>query len=90
MVLGLEMGANDYIPKPFSPRVLAAKVKAFLRETSKTTFKEGDLAIDFSNQIVYCKDRTVKLTQTEFRILRTLVENKNKVLGRKEILERGL
>ncbi|MBP8613114.1 MAG: response regulator transcription factor [Candidatus Atribacteria bacterium] len=87
MVLGLEMGANDYIPKPFSPRVLAAKVKAFLRETSKTTFKEGDLAIDFSNQIVYCKDRTVKLTQTEFRILRTLVENKNKVLGRKEILD---
>lgn len=86
MVLGLEMGANDYIPKPFSPRVLAAKVKAFLREGAKTTIQAGDLTIDIGNYIVYCKDKPVKLTPTEFRILRVLVEGKGKVFSRDELL----
>uniref|UniRef100_A0A7C4U1D7 Response regulator transcription factor n=1 Tax=Caldisericum exile TaxID=693075 RepID=A0A7C4U1D7_9BACT len=86
MVLGLEMGANDYIPKPFSPRVLAAKVKAFLREARQTSIQAGDIAIDIANYLVYCKDRPAKLTPTEFRILRILVEGKDKVFSRAELL----
>lgn len=86
MVLGLEMGANDYIPKPFSPRVLAAKVKAFVREGKKTTIQAGDITLDIANYIVYCKDKPVKLTPTEFRILKVLIEGKGKVFTREDLL----
>ncbi|MGC8575489.1 response regulator transcription factor [Caldisericum sp.] len=86
MVLGLEMGANDYIPKPFSPRVLAAKVKAFVREGKKTVIQAGDVTLDVANYLVYCKDKPVKLTPTEFRLLKILIEGKGKVFTREELL----
>lgn len=87
IVLGLESGAKDYIVKPFSPRVLAAKVKIFTKEPLREALvKIGDLTVDFIKYEVYCKSERVSLTLTEFRILKTLFEDEEKVFTRDELL----
>ncbi|NCO27928.1 MAG: DNA-binding response regulator [Caldiserica bacterium CG02_land_8_20_14_3_00_36_38] len=87
VVLGLENGANDYVVKPFSPRVLAAKVKVFTREKEeKSLLEKGVLKIDFLKYQVFCKDIKLVLTPIEFKILRALVEHEDKVFTRDEIL----
>jgi phosphate regulon transcriptional regulator PhoB len=94
-VVGLEMGADDYLSKPFSPRELVARVRAILRRVDGNTTKEappaydkGGLKIDFATYEVFVRGKTVKLTLKEFELLRFLVQNPNRVLSRDQLLDR--
>lgn len=94
-VVGLEMGADDYLVKPFSPRELVARVKAVLRRTEQQStfsdtelFEKGPLRINFSTYEVSVKEKPVKLTLKEFELLRFLVQNPNRVLSRDQLLDR--
>jgi phosphate regulon transcriptional regulator PhoB len=94
-VVGLEMGADDYLAKPFSPREMVARVRAILRRVEAVTagdgavcYDKGPLHIDFSNYEVSVKGKSVKLTLKEFELLRFLVQNPNRVLSRDQLLDR--
>ena len=84
-VAGLEQGADDYLPKPFAPEELVARLKALLRrETPKTGRKLqlGPLTVDFEGATVRDGDTPLNLSVTEFKLLRTLAEAEGKVLSR--------
>jgi len=91
-IVGLEMGADDYLPKPFSPRELAARVKAVLRRVSKAelpaVWRCGVLSVDWDRRIVKIKQKAVSLTPKEFDLLKALVEAAGRVLSRDAMLER--
>lgn len=94
-VVGLEMGADDYLSKPFSPRELVARVRAILRRANGAAAKEippaydkGGLKIDYSTYEVFARGKAVKLTLKEFELLRFLVQNPNRVLSRDQLLDR--
>ncbi|MCX5678609.1 MAG: response regulator transcription factor [Candidatus Omnitrophica bacterium] len=91
-VVGLELGADDYVTKPFSPRELVARIKAVLRrgkgkETLPEIFRTGELTVDFSKIRVMLKDRPVELTAKEFELLKTLVRSGGRVLSRDYLLD---
>jgi len=94
-VSGLDLGADDYITKPFSVRELAARVRAVLRrrmggtELSTHVFQGARLFADFDAVAVSVDGEPIRLTRREFELLKCLVENRNRVLSRERLLERA-
>lgn len=90
-VLGLEMGADDYVTKPFSPRELVARIKSILRRTKgeplEQVIKIRDLVIDKEKYTVYVKGEPKKLSRIEFKLLVYLAERPNKILNRDHLLD---
>jgi len=96
MVVGLQMGADDYIPKPFSPRVLVARIKAMLRRMSdlqqSSAAKEevrtfGDFNIDLLKHKILVNGQEVRLTSIEFNIVEFLSRSPGRVWSRQQILD---
>lgn len=95
-VLGLELGADDYILKPFSPAELVARIKAVLRRSAagnnagnpggQKIYSSGALNVDMTKHEVRLKGKAVELTATEFRLLAALVGSPSKLFGRQDLL----
>ncbi|MGY4831201.1 response regulator transcription factor [Sphaerotilaceae bacterium SBD11-9] len=98
-VVGLELGADDYLPKPFEPRELAARLQTILRRSRSGGAANGDnqrthklsfdgLVIDLQRREVQCQGRAIELTGTEFELLAMLAREPGRVFSRDEILNR--
>ncbi len=91
-VVGLELGADDYVAKPFSPKELVARVKAVLRRArpaeGPAVFNVGGLRADFGRRQVAVAGELVPLTPKEFDLLRALIEARGRVLSREHLLDR--
>ena len=94
-VLGLELGADDYMTKPFSIRELSARIKAILRRTASRanasseaakTVQIGALTVDFDSYMAHVKGEEVKLSHKEFEVLHYLYDHRNKVVSREDLL----
>ncbi len=90
-VLGLELGADDYVTKPFSPRELVARVKSVLRrgqeKPKERVFKVGILEVDTAKHLVTLKGKNVELTSKEYDLLKALMEAEGRVLSRDYLLD---
>jgi two-component system alkaline phosphatase synthesis response regulator PhoP len=93
-VIGLSVGADDYVLKPFSPRELTARIKAALRRIKGSSPASGDILsfkhirIDAAARQVSVDDNSIELTAIEFDLLKTLAENRGRVLSREQLLEK--
>jgi DNA-binding response OmpR family regulator len=89
-VLGLEVGADDYVTKPFSLREVRARIKAVLRRTQgdvAEVYRFGDVEVDFARGELRRAGRAVETTQLEFKLLGALVKNRGRLLSREQILD---
>ncbi|MBN1440371.1 MAG: response regulator transcription factor [Anaerolineales bacterium] len=93
-ILGLELGADDYVTKPFSPKELVARVRAVLRRSETTRagtpgdlLRAGDLRIDLVRREVRIRERQVELTATEFELLSTMARQPGRVFTRAQLLD---
>jgi two-component system alkaline phosphatase synthesis response regulator PhoP len=98
-VVGLEVGADDYVPKPFSLRELEARIKAVLRRqllekkahdeaVQQTVIQQGDIIMDLKNRILKIGSRKVDLTPKEFELMKLFLQNPGKAYSRDELLEK--
>ena len=96
-VIGLELGADDYLPKPFSPRELMARINAVLRrsapegksgkaEDEGMLLRVGDLVLNKAKQTLVREGEEIPLSSTEYRILKAMMENPNRVLSRDQLM----
>ena len=90
-IAGLEMGADDYVVKPFSFKELMARVRAVLRRVEKDTgeknYEDANLTVDFADMRVECGGNGVKLTRKEFALLENLIKNMGRVATRQQLLD---
>ena len=96
-IIGLELGADDYIPKPFNGREVVARIRALLRrrawdtsQTESTILAAGDLRFDIDRRLFTRSDQEIELTPTEFNLLKILMQNPNTTFHREELLEKAL
>ncbi len=92
-LIGLELGADDYVTKPFSPRELVARVRAVLRRTEgervvEQTITVGDVSVDLERHAVTVRGEAVELTPTEFDLLAVLIQNPGRVFTRMQLLDK--
>jgi two-component system OmpR family response regulator len=87
-VIGLERGADDYMPKPYDPRELVTRIKTILRRTNAVVEKveNGDFVVDKKGHTIRFKNRTLELTAAEFDVLEILINNKNSAISREQLL----
>jgi two-component system phosphate regulon response regulator PhoB len=90
-IVGLELGADDYIPKPFSPREVVLRVKAVLRrhqqeESASERLDSGGIGLDIAGHQLFIRGKEIALTATEFRLLRLLLERAGRVQTRGQLL----
>jgi len=88
-VIGLERGADDYMPKPYDPRELVTRIKTILRRVQTTTPKKVDheiFKVDIKAHTIYFKEHLLDLTAAEFDILSMLIQHKNSALSREQLL----
>jgi two-component system alkaline phosphatase synthesis response regulator PhoP len=91
-IAGLDLGADDYIAKPFSVRELLARVRAVMRRVDDETpahYEDGRLTIDFDDVRASCDGTNIKLTNKEFLLLSTLAKKKGRVITRQQLLDQG-
>ncbi|HAM73494.1 MAG TPA: DNA-binding response regulator [Verrucomicrobiales bacterium] len=91
-VLGLELGADDYVTKPFSPRELVLRVRGLLRrgqpaDEAEQVIHAGDLAVDVPRHQVTVKGKRIDLTATEFKLITTLAQRRGRVQSREQLLQ---
>jgi two-component system, OmpR family, alkaline phosphatase synthesis response regulator PhoP len=94
-IVGLELGADDYVPKPFNPRELVARVRAVLRRASSETapprvLEIGDLHLDLDRHVITRGGQPIDLTPTEFDLLKVFMEYPGHAFTRGELIEKGL
>ncbi|MDD5039189.1 MAG: response regulator transcription factor [Dehalococcoidales bacterium] len=92
-VVGLELGADDYVTKPFDPKEIISRIRAVLRRSegktaAKTTLNVGYISIDAEKRLVRRGDSNIELTPIEFEILKVLVENPGRVYSRMQLLDK--
>ncbi|MGJ0310967.1 response regulator transcription factor [Aliarcobacter cryaerophilus] len=83
---GFELGADDYLAKPYEPRELVLRIESILKRNSTKSFKIGDFTIDKDSRTVLIDDYAIDFTKIEFEIFIYLIENKNKISSREQIL----
>jgi len=93
-LIGLDLGADDYVTKPFSPKVLAARVRAVLRrlpgERGPEEITRGELSLDFTKHEAFFAGRPLDLTSVEFRLLGVLAKEPDRVFSRASLIEEAL
>jgi two-component system, OmpR family, alkaline phosphatase synthesis response regulator PhoP len=94
-ILGLELGADDYLTKPFNPREVVARVRAILRRTNHAPtgsriLQQGTLRLDLDQHRLTLENETIELTPTEFTLLKTFMENPRHAFTRQELIEKSM
>ena len=89
-LLGFDLGVDDFLAKPFSPKELVARVKAVSRRNSQTeeSFEYNDLKVDFKGRVITIKEEEIKVTPKEFELLAYFINNKNIAISRETLLNK--